>query len=312
MSGGVLLPLLTRDRGPVRTFLERATGCDRPKPADLVGPGLARWDADGFWARLRDARELNADGAWNEQYRSAYREALATSDPVPPPRRSDLGRDGPREKARDLGIAALADHELLALLLRTGGAEGVLGLASRLLADHDGLVGLAGLDVADLVDAEGLGPAKAAEVAAAFELGRRLATAARRERPELRSPAAVAGLVSTELAALRHEELWCLALDPRCRLIGEPRRVSRGDIDGTDAGPRAFFRAALTAGAATAIAVHNHPTGDPSPSAGDRAVTRRLVAAGRLVGCDLDDHVVIGDGGRWASLRRDDPGLWAG
>ena len=100
------------------------------------------------------------------------------------------------------------------------------------------------------------------------------------------------------------DRLWCLPLDRQSRLIGAPRVVSKGDVDGTDAGPRAFFRAALTAGAVSAIAVHNHPSGDPSPSAADREVTRRLVQAGRTVDVALVDHLVLGLGA-YVSLRRD-------
>ncbi len=101
-----------------------------------------------------------------------------------------------------------------------------------------------------------------------------------------------------------------MPLDPHSRLIGEPRMVSRGDVDGTDASPRALFRIALSVGATSCIAVHNHPTGDPTPSAADRAVTLRLVAAGRTVDLPLVDHVIVGDGGRCASLRTQEPSLF--
>jgi len=110
-----------------------------------------------------------------------------------------------------------------------------------------------------------------------------------------------------ELVLLDHERFWCLPLDPRSGLIGEPRQISQGDIDGTDAGPRAFFRAALTAGAASCIAVHNHPTGDPAASPADLAVTTRLVAAGRTLDVRLVDHLIIGDQGRFVSIRRNHP-----
>ena len=113
-----------------------------------------------------------------------------------------------------------------------------------------------------------------------------------------------------DLVLLQHEELYCLPLDPQSRLIGVPRRVSAGDVDGTDAGPRAFMRLALSAGATSCIAVHNHPTGDPTPSAADIAVTRRLAAAGRSIDVPLVDHVVLGDGGRFISLRQEEPGVF--
>ncbi len=112
----------------------------------------------------------------------------------------------------------------------------------------------------------------------------------------------MAGLLTPLLGCLGHEELWCLPLDPQSRLIGEPQVISRGDVDGTDAGPRCFFRAALSAGATSCVAAHNHPNGDPTPSLADRAVTRRLFAAGRLVDLPLVDHIVIAAGGAFVSL----------
>lgn len=220
--------------------------------------------------------------------------------------------DRPREKALRSGITSLSDAELIVLLLRTGvGGEGVMEVAERLLTEHDGLVGLAGADALNLAKSHGLGPAKATEIAAAFELGRRLAQAKRRTRPSLRTPEEVSDVLSADMVRLRHEEFWCLPLDVHCRLIGEPRVVSKGDVDGTDAGPRSFFRQALAAGATSCIAVHNHPTGDATPSGADRAATTRLVAAGRAIGIALVDHVIVGDGGRITSLRRSEPRLFA-
>lgn len=293
---------------PTRRFLRTAVGLERLAVEALVAGGVPRWDADELCARLARAGET-ADGRWLGEAREAYRALLSA-----PSRLERLpGQERPREKALSSGVSELADEELLALLLRTGTSEHpVLELARRLLTEHDGLVGLAGLAAADLAEAHGLGPAKAAELAAAFELGRRLRLARRRERPPLRTPEEVVAAVGADVVALRHEELWCLPLDPQSRLIGEPRRVSRGDVDGTDAGPRAFFRLALAAGATSCIALHNHPSGDATPSAADREVTRRLAAAGRTVDLPLVDHLVIGDGGRFTSLRREEPGLFRG
>jgi DNA repair protein RadC len=221
--------------------------------------------------------------------------------------------DRPREKALGSGIAALDDAELLALLLRTGlPDEDVLSFSARLLAEHDGLTGLARCDLATLVAIRGLGPAKAGEIAAAIEIARRIAgAAARRERPLLRTPEQVAAYLALGMAVLGHEELWCLPLDARQRLIGAPRVASLGDVDGTDAGPRAFFRLALAAGASSCIAVHNHPSGDPAPSLPDRRATVRLVLAGRTLDLPLDDHVVLGAGGSFVSLRRAHPECFA-
>ena len=143
----------------------------------------------------------------------------------------------------------------------------------------------------------------------AFALHRRLLAAQVPERAKLNAPDVVAQ-VMRPLVQLDHERLWCLALDPHCRLIGSPIEVARGDVDGTDASARAICRAALRAGATSMIIVHNHPAGDPSPSPADAAVTRRIVAAGRAVDVPLADHVVMCADGRFASLRRDQPELF--
>jgi DNA repair protein RadC len=294
---------------PVRRFLAAAVVCDAPAPATLAAVGVPRYEADLWCRRLEAAGELAA-GTWVAEARDGYRALLVESGDRPARRLDRLHDDDrPREKALHSGIKSLSDAELLALLLRTGvGDEGVMEFADRLLADHDGLLGLARSDLDALLDARGLGPAKATEIAAAFELAARIATATRRrERPLLRTPEEVVAFIAADAALLGHEQFWCLPLDARSCLIGEPRVVSKGDVDGTDAGPRAFFRLALAAGASRCVAVHNHPTGDPAPSAADRAVTMRLHQAGRILDVMLVDHIVLGDGGRFASIRRDCP-----
>lgn len=295
-----------------RRFLRAALAGPEPNLAAILAAGVPHWDASDLLRRLSAARELDAAG-WSAEARAAYQACLA--EPAPRPSRTLDGLaegERPREKALRSGIETLDDPELLALILRTGTADqGVIELARRLVDDHGGLPGLARQPVEELARERGLGPAKASELAAAFELARRLGSAALRERPELRQPELVAGLLAPLATGLPHEEFWCLPCDPRLRLIGEPRVVSRGDVDGTDAPPRAFFRLALQAGASGTIAVHNHPSGDPGPSAADRALTRSLVQAGRLLGLPLHDHLILGDGGRFTSLRRDEPGLFA-
>lgn len=300
---------------PIRRFLTAAVATDAPAMEALVAAGVPHYDATEFLRRLQQHGEVR-EGVWVGEAREGYRALLdGRTSPLPgvPAKRLDRlpEQDRPREKALRSGIDSLSDAELLAVLLRTGaGDEGVLEFAQRLLDDHDGLVGLAGQEVAQLCEARGLGPAKAAELAAAFEVGRRLRQAGRRHRQPLRTPEEVLAAIGSDMVALPHEELWCLPLDRQSRLVGEPRQVSRGDVDGTDAGPRAFFRLALQAGATSCIAVHNHPSGDATPSAADRAVTVRLVAAGRTVDVPLVDHLIVGDAGRFTSLRRDDPGLF--
>ncbi|HYE06492.1 MAG TPA: DNA repair protein RadC [Planctomycetota bacterium] len=297
-----LRPLATR------RFLGAALGHAAPTADDVCAAGVPRYEAIDFVRRLRQAGEIG-DAGWSASARDAYRRRL--DDDAPPRLGSLTASERPREKALASGIGALSDAELVALLLRTGSAElGVLALAERLLTLHDGIVGLSSCDIAALADERGMGPAKAAELAGAFEIGRRLARARRRERPPLRCLKDVYAILAPDLVGLRHEELWCLPLDPHARLIGEPRVVSRGDVDGTDAGPRAFFRLALAAGATSVIAVHNHPSGDATPSHADRQITLRLATAGRLLDVALADHVIIGDDGRSTSLRAYEPGLF--
>lgn len=300
--------------GPVARFLRIALEQDAPGVSALVAAGVPHWDAAPLLRRLAEAGEVGPLG-WIAEHRHRYRAAL--SGPAPAERQLDRlpPSERPREKALERGVDALGDAELLAVLLRTGTAgEGVLELAQRLLAEHGGLVGLARLPPEAIAVLPGLGEAKAVELAAAFTMGVRIAGAAAEQRPQLRSPedvaAFVVGVLSPALLRLPHEELWCLALDPHCRLIGRPRTVTRGDVDGVDAGPRAFFRTALAAGAVQAIAVHNHPGGDPAPSGADRAVTRRLVEAGRAIDVPLRDHLVVGANGRFTSMVRDAPELF--
>jgi DNA repair protein RadC len=303
-------PLALRREATLRV-IRAAVELDQPTPEALSQVGVPRWDAQEAVRRLTGAGELDARG-WLATSRLAYRGLLVASlEPGTSAleRRNDSER--PREKALRGGIDTLADVELVALLLRTGsGSEGVLELAQRLLDEHHGIPGLARKLVEELAVYKGLGPAKAAELAAAFEIGRRLASAVLRDRPTLKTPEAIAALLAGLAAGLAHEEFWCLPLDARSRLIGEPRQIARGDIDSTDAPPRAFCRAALSAGAVATVAVHNHPSGDPTPSAADIQVTIRLVLACRAIDVPLHDHLVLGDAGRFFSIRRSHPQCW--
>jgi len=323
MAPPLVLSVVTADRcDAVRRFLRAVLAVELPCLADATAQGVPPAEASEFLLRLEYAGEVAA-GRWQPQARLGYQRLLersASSEPaVAVTRCAPVTRqletmalsERPREKALSSGIEALSDIELIALVLRTGRPqEGVLEAAGRLLRERDGLAGLARCSAGDLAARSGIGPARAAQLAAAFEIGRRIAKATLRERPVVRTAEAVAALLAPLSASLGHEELWCLALDAQSRVIGEPRVVSKGDVDGTDAGPRAFFRMALSAGATACIAVHNHPGGDPTPSAQDRAVTQRLAEAGRTLDVPLVDHVVLAAGGRWASLRSLDPGCF--
>lgn len=208
----------------------------------------------------------------------------------------------PRERLLAQGARTLGDAELVAVLLRTGQAgESALSLARRLLAGVGGVAGLA-TATPEAIAGRGIGPAKAASVAAAVELGRRLARAEVRERDPLGHPAAVASYLTLRYAALDQEVMGALYLDTRNRLVGE-RELFRGALNRAIAEPRRILREGLLAGAAGCIVFHTHPSGDPSPSAEDLAFTRRLAEAGEAVGIRLVDHLVLGGQGRWVSLR---------
>jgi DNA repair protein RadC len=210
--------------------------------------------------------------------------------------------DRPRERLWSLGPTALTTAELLAILLGTGGtAAGVLELAGRVLEIGEGsLRRLAQRPSAELLRAQGVGPTKAARLLAAFELGARMA---REERPPLsriREPDDVARLFHNRLRDLQVEEFHLLALDSQSQVLREVL-VTRGLLNSSLVHPREVFRAAIAEAAAGIIVVHNHPSGDPTPSAEDRAVTQQLVAAGRLLDLPLYDHVIIA-GDRFVSF----------
>jgi DNA repair protein RadC len=204
---------------------------------------------------------------------------------------------GPRERLVEVGVESLLDNELLALLLGTGSArESVSVLAARLLEEHGTLEGLARAGVGELSRRRGLGWAKAARVAAAVELGRRV-SAANRNPGVLRFPeaSAVAAWADRRLSSLDHEELWVLALDAGNGLRAA-RRVAMGGLQGMFVSARDPLRVALREGASAFILVHNHPSGDPTPSPEDIEFTERMVRAGDVVGTPLIDHVVVARG----------------
>jgi DNA repair protein RadC len=202
--------------------------------------------------------------------------------------------DRPRERLWALGPGALTTAELLAILLGTGrGGESVLDVAARLLEVSDGsLRRLAQRPRAELLRADGVGPTKAARLLAAFELGVRTAREERPALPRIREPEDVVRLFDTRLRDLQVEEFHLLALDSQSQVLREVL-VTRGLLNSSLVHPREVFRAAIAEAAAGIIVVHNHPSGDPTPSAEDRAVTQQLAAAGRLLDLPLYDHVII-------------------
>jgi len=224
--------------------------------------------------------------------------------PKSPRRRSGAApvADRPRERLDLLGPAALSDAELLALLLRTGGRRAdALAVAAALLERHGGLHGLARASGRELCSVPGMGPAKSATVCASLELGRRLA--ARRLHPgaAIHGPADVFAHFHPSLRLARHEKFIALLLDGRHRVLRE-EVVSQGTLTASLVHPREVFRTALRESAAALILVHNHPSGDPTPSVEDREVTRRLERAGELLGIRVLDHVVVAERG-FCSLK---------
>jgi DNA repair protein RadC len=212
---------------------------------------------------------------------------------------------GPRERLVMMGIDTLADSELLVLLLGSGNAtEPVEVLATRILHEHGGLEGLVHAGAGELATRRGLGVAKGARIAAAVELGRRIGLASERiastRLPDCR---AVDAWARTRLAALDHEELWVLALDGNNGLRAA-RCVARGGLHGMYVASRDPLRAVLREGASAFILVHNHPSGDPTPSAEDISFTASLSAAADVVATPLLDHVVVARKGFVSMLER--------
>jgi DNA repair protein RadC len=201
---------------------------------------------------------------------------------------------GPRERAAEAGVESLGDSELVAIVLGTGSAGvPVRALAASLLEDQGGVAGLARAGMGQLAEVTGIGPAKGARLAAAVELGRRALFAASLDaNPKIPDRAAVEGWARPRLATIDHEELWVLALDGRHGLRAA-RRVASGGIHGLHVGVRDVLRVAIREAASAFILVHNHPSGDPSPSAEDVAFTDAVAAAATIVGTPLLDHVVI-------------------
>jgi DNA repair protein RadC len=210
--------------------------------------------------------------------------------------------DMPRERLWSLGPESLTVAELLAILLGTGGGGySAQHLSAQLLNEVGGsLRTLAARPRAELLRTPGIGPAKGARLFAAFELAARLITEARPVLPRIREPQDVVGLLGPRLRDLEVEEFHLLALDSQSQ-VRRQVLVTRGLLNSSLVHPREVFRAAIAEAAAGIIVVHNHPSGDPAPSPEDRAVTRQLAEAGRLLDVPLYDHVIVA-GDRFVSF----------
>ena len=210
--------------------------------------------------------------------------------------------DRPREKFRRHGAAALGDNELVALVLGSGRRSlDALGVANELLRNRGGLHGLARSSCEELTAVAGVGAAKAVQVLAALEAGRRTLTHAPADRPQLRSPRAAAEYLLPTFGSKQTEHFGVVLLDSKYRVL-RTSVVAIGTLNSAAVEPREVFREAIVGAAAAIVVFHNHPSGDPTPSHDDEELTRRLRAAGTLVGIDLVDHVVLGEA-RYCSLK---------
>jgi DNA repair protein RadC len=199
--------------------------------------------------------------------------------------------DRPREKLQRLGAGVLSDAELVAIFLRTGmKGRSAIDLAKDLLSRHS-LAALVSAPLEELAKTKGIGPTKAIQLKAAFEVARRLALP--RTRIAVNDPATAASLVREEMRDLDREQFRVLLLNTKNTLI-RIADVSRGSLNASIVEPREVFKDAIAASAAGMILVHNHPSGDPTPSSEDVAITKRLVKAGELLNIAVHDHIIIG------------------
>lgn len=215
--------------------------------------------------------------------------------------------DRPRERMLEIGPEGLSNAELLAIILRTGSTnESVFQLAHKVLAELEMLHNLQEITIEELTMIRGIGPAKAIQIKAAIELGRRVYRNIEDEKITIRSPRDVANYLIEELRYLKKEHFIAVLLDTKNKVIAK-ETISIGTLNSSIVHPREVFKPAIKKSVSAIIVVHNHPSGDPTPSREDIEVTKRLIKAGEIVGIDLLDHIIIG-GSDFFSLK--DKGLF--
>lgn len=208
----------------------------------------------------------------------------------------------PRERLKNYGASSLSNTELIAILLRTGvEGESVLDMAGHLLARFHGLAGLARAQYAELCSQKGISEAKACQLLAALELGRRMLSLQPEDRPVIRNPQDVANLLMGEMGFLEQEHLRVVLLNTRNQVLGV-REIYVGNVNTAVVRGAEVFRPAIREGCTSIIIVHNHPSGDPTPSPEDVRITRDLFQAGKLLDIELLDHIVVGQQ-RFVSLK---------
>ncbi len=203
----------------------------------------------------------------------------------------------PREKLLKYGVDSLSNSELLAILIRTGTREmSALDLSNKLLAlDHDGISFFASSSLEELRRLKGIGDAKACQIMAAIELGKRIATKPKSKRINISSPIEVANLFLEEMRYYKKEFFKILLLNTKNEII-MIEEISVGNLNSAIVHPREVFSVAVRKSASAIILVHNHPSGNPDPSREDIELTKRLIAAGEIIGIEVLDHLIIGDG----------------
>ena len=208
----------------------------------------------------------------------------------------------PRERFIQNGPESLSNHELIAILLRTGTKdESVLQLSNRLLTNFEGLRLLKAATLEEMTEIKGIGQAKAIQILAAVEIGRRIANLNYTDRYVIRSPEDGANYVMNDMRFLSQEHFVCLYLNTKNQVLHK-QTIFIGSLNASIVHPREVFREALKRSAASIICLHNHPSGDPAPSHEDIEVTKRLVECGKMIGIDVLDHLIIGEN-KFVSLK---------
>jgi DNA repair protein RadC len=215
----------------------------------------------------------------------------------------------PREVFDRLGAEAMSDQQLLAIILRSGiKGRSVMDLAGGLLQEYGSLQALAEVSTDDLAAIHGMGRVRSQVIKSALELARRLVVTDGRAAPCVRTPEEAAALLRHEAQTSEVESFWVLLLDRKYRLRRPPLRISRGILDASLVHPREVFKEAVRTSSAALVLAHNHPSGDPTPSAEDIRITRQLVEASRVMDIEVLDHVILGrrhgtDGRDFLSMR---------
>ena len=257
--------------------------------------------SESRFARKRDISDLNfSQPSPSKQSDAGDAKKAAKADTY---RIADMQvRDRPRERLATLGPESLSSAELIGILLRVGvRGENAVRVGQRLLHTFGGISGLHQTAYSELISQRGIGTAKAAQLKAAIELGRRLIQESPAEKPSVHSPQDAAALIQYDMSAFEQEHLRVMHLNTRNRVLGW-EDVYKGSLNQSQVRIGEIFKGAIRRNAASIIIAQNHPSGDPSPSPDDVAITRAIIEAGRLLDVEVLDHLIIGRG-RYISLK---------